>query len=181
MAVRVGIERGSIVVRFRPVGNTSALPRLGAPAGPGLTRRPSSAARSACCSFMALLRTAASICSRRSPVTEVPAAARIASTSVDCASRSGARPKTWSRSRILSSLMSHRCASSFTIASLAGSSFERLHSAARPVVQAVSMIALSSKPSRRRSRPSASAYSSTNASSSAIAPCNPAALSGGVR
>ena len=30
VAVRVGIERGSIVVKFLPVGRTSALPRLGA-------------------------------------------------------------------------------------------------------------------------------------------------------
>ena len=46
-AVRVGMARGSIEVRLRPVGSTSARPRDGAPAGPGATRRPSSAATSA--------------------------------------------------------------------------------------------------------------------------------------
>ena len=69
LAVRVGIDRGSIVVRFRPVGKTSSLPRLGAPEGPGPTRRPSSAASSALSSYPALLLTAASICRRLSALT----------------------------------------------------------------------------------------------------------------
>ena len=52
IAVGVGNRRGSAVNRLRPVGSTSRRPRCGAPAGPGGTRLPSSAAisasRSAC-------------------------------------------------------------------------------------------------------------------------------------
>ena len=44
MAVGVGSMRGSAVNRLRPVGSTSRRPRCGEPAGPGLTRLPSSAA-----------------------------------------------------------------------------------------------------------------------------------------
>ena len=47
MAVCVGSVRGSAVKRLRPVGSTSRRPRCGEPAGPGATRRPSSAARRA--------------------------------------------------------------------------------------------------------------------------------------
>ena len=43
IAVGVGSMRGSAVKRLRPVGSTSRRPRAGAPAGPGATRRPSSA------------------------------------------------------------------------------------------------------------------------------------------
>ena len=68
IAVWVGSVRGSAVKRLRPVGNTSRRPRLGAPAGPGATRRPSSAARSASRSASALA------CQSGSPV---PAAAAV--------------------------------------------------------------------------------------------------------
>ena len=40
-AARVGTARGSMAQRLRPVGSTSARPRVGAPAGPGGTKRPS--------------------------------------------------------------------------------------------------------------------------------------------
>ena len=59
-AVRVGMARGSIEVRLRPVGSTSARPRDGAPAGPGATRRPSRAATSAARSRSPQARTAPS-------------------------------------------------------------------------------------------------------------------------
>ena len=54
MAVGVGRVRGSAVKRLRPVGSTSRRPRVGEPAGPGATRLPSSAARSAARSAAAL-------------------------------------------------------------------------------------------------------------------------------
>ena len=54
IAVGVGSVRGSAVKRLRPVGSTSRRPRAGAPAGPGATRWPSSAASSAARSAAAL-------------------------------------------------------------------------------------------------------------------------------
>ncbi len=54
IAVGVGSVRGSAVNRLRPVGSTSRRPRAGEPAGPGATRRPSSAASNAARSASAL-------------------------------------------------------------------------------------------------------------------------------
>ena len=56
IAVGVGKVRGSAVKRLRPVGSTSRRPRVGEPAGPGATRRPSSAASNAARSAAALVR-----------------------------------------------------------------------------------------------------------------------------
>jgi hypothetical protein len=56
IAVGVGKVRGSAVKRLRPVGSTSRRPRVGAPAGPGATRRPSSASSNAARSASALVR-----------------------------------------------------------------------------------------------------------------------------
>ena len=72
------MARGSIEVRLRPVGSTSARPRLGAPAGPGATRRASSAASRAARSQSAEARTAVS-----APV--AAASRRIVSSSGDSA------------------------------------------------------------------------------------------------
>ena len=167
-AVRVGMARGSIDVRLRPVGRTSARPRVGAPAGPGATRRPASAASRPARSRTALRRIGAS-----SPPIVAASCAIFAS--------SGSVPYTCSPSRMLSSLMSQRWASSLATASRLGSSFTRPHSAASPPLQARSTISSSRWRRRRLSSPSAAAYSSMMASISASAPCSPAALSGGVR
>ena len=161
------MARGSIEVRLRPVGSTSARPRLGAPAGPGATRRASRAASKAARSQSAEARTAVS--------------APVAAASRRIVSSSGDRPKTCRPSRMLSSLMSQSWASSLAMAWRLGSPFTRPQSAASPLVQARSTISSSRKTSRRRSRPSAAAYSSMMPSSSASGPCRPAALSGGVR
>ena len=56
IAVGVGKVRGSAVKRLRPVGSTSRRPRAGEPAGPGATRRPSSAASNAALSASALFQ-----------------------------------------------------------------------------------------------------------------------------
>ena len=70
--------------------------------------------------------------------------------------------------------MSQSCASSLAMAARGGSSRSTPQSAARPERQARSRISASISGSRRRSTPSASAYSSIRPSSSASGPCSPA-------
>ena len=73
MAVGVGSMRGSAVNRLRPVGSTSRRPRAGAPAGPGATCRPSSAAIRAARSAAALACHGGSSRPTRLPAVDVQA------------------------------------------------------------------------------------------------------------
>ena len=169
-AVRVGIARGSMVVRLRPVGKTSRRPRVGAPAGPGATRRPSRAASKAALSRVAQSTSSSSICAADEGAGDPFKLRIVASQSAARLSASGARPNTWRRSLMARSLMSQSCASSFATASRGASLLVTPQSCARPDRHARSRISASSSVMRLRSTPSASAYSSISPSSSAMGP-----------
>ena len=158
IAVGVGSVRGSAVKRLRPVGSTSRRPRAGEPAGPGATRRPSSAASSAARSASALCAPRRIVDCRRRAAVDVQAVLdgeilEIAQPGIDAAQRLvgadvGRRRRPRARGRL-------RCA--------------------------VSTISRASRSRRRRSSPSACAYSSTSRSSSRASPASPPSTSGGGR
>ena len=144
--------RGSAVNRLRPVGSTSVRPRAGAPAGPALTWRPSSAASSACASRPSALCRAQRIglAAVRAAVDVQPVLdgeiLEVAEPGVDAAQRLVGRVGPRRRPR----RQGRSC-------------------------RAVSTISLASRSRRRRSRPSAWAYSSTSRSSSCCVLVKPGA------
>ena len=156
-AVGVGMVRGSAVKRLRPVGSTSVRPRAGAPDGPAVTWRPSSAAISAA-------RSASALSPADRLVVRLGAAIDVQPV-LDGEILEVAEPGVDAAQRLVRRVSRRR---------------RRLR-AASPVFAAVSTISFASRSRRRRSSPSACAYSSTSRSSFCLFSSRPAAASGGGR